>query len=310
MNFPDLFEEYLSHLGEKGYSEKTLITNREYMRYFGAFLEDRGITHPGQITGLHIQRYQKYLFHYRKESGEPLTFDTQSQRLLGLKRFFSFLKEKGHIDKDPTFSIELPRKRKKLPTVLTLSEVERMISSLDITTPAGVRDRAILELLFSTGMARKEITALKVRDIDFTGELVTIKAYENKKERLLPLSERAVLALQTYLLEVRPLLLTLSSLVEEDTFFIDVMTGYPLQTWAYSQIIKRAKKRASVQKKGGFDLLRGTVASLMIEGGCDIRYVQEMLGHKSPRTTRKFARLSIQKLKEVHEKTHPGNRPS
>jgi len=308
MDLATLIEAYLTHLQETGYSQATIQTNRDYMQYFRAFCIERGITHPQRIERPHIQRYQKYLFHYRQANGEPLSFDTQSRRLLGLKKFFSFLLEKGHLQKDPTFSLELPRKRKKLPTVLTLKEVEKILSHIDLTTPAGARDRALLELLFSTGMSRKEIKSLNVQDIDLSEELVTIRPCEERQGRTLPLTESAVLYLQNYILEVRPHLLSLSG-QEEEALFLDSKTGKAPEIRAFSRILLRAQKKAGIHKKGGFDLFRATVASLMIEGGMDLRYVQEILGHKSPRTTRKFARLSIQKLKEVHEKTHPGNLP-
>jgi len=308
MDLATLIEAYLTHLQETGYSQATIQTNRDYMQYFRAFCIERGITHPQRIERPHIQRYQKYLFHYRKITGEPLSFDTQSQRLLGLKRFFSFLLEKGHIKKDPTLFMDLPHKSQKLPTVLTFPEVEKILSVLDITHPAGARDRALFELLFSTGMSRKEIKSLNVQDIDLSEELVTIRPCEERQGRTLPLTESAVLYLQNYILEVRPHLLSLSGQgQEEDTLFLDSKAGEPLHTWTFGQIIRRAKKRVGIQKKGGFSLFRGTVASLMIERGCDLRYVQEILGHKSPQTTRKFARLSIQRLKEVHTKTHPAS---
>jgi integrase/recombinase XerD len=190
----------------------------------------------------------------------------------------------------------------RLPrAVLTQSEAEQVLNRPDVRTPLGIRDRAVLETFYSTGMRRMELLGLAVHDLDLERGTVTIRKGKGKKDRVVPIGGRAVRWIQKYYFEVRPKLLPTRN---EPTLFLSG-DGKPLEPNTLTHLVRQYVTAADLGKVGACHLFRHTCATLMLENGADVRFIQQMLGHAKLETTAIYTQVSIRKLKEVHERTHP-----
>ena len=171
-----LLNEHLESLLVKQYSEQTVETRRTQLTFFVQWLRERGIEDPVDVTRPVLERYQRHLFHYRKSNGEPMSFRTQHARLVPLRVWFRWMTRQNHILHNPASELELPRRGHHLPKhVLSLEEIEQVLRLPDITDPIGLRDRAMLETMYSTGIRRMEVAALKLFDMDLEGGTVLIR---------------------------------------------------------------------------------------------------------------------------------------
>jgi len=306
MTLPDAIQNHLHHLKESGYAENTVDQASRNLRYFLNWCMDRNLQEIEEITPTTLQRYQKHLYHYRQKNGQPINFTTQGKRLSTLKRLFKWLFLQGHLSENPALNIELPRRPKKLPPLLTTREAEKILSQPDTSTPLGIRDKALLELLYSSAPTRTETEKLLLSHLDLEEGFLSIKARHNQKGRLIPLTDRAVKWLKIYLSESRP---QLSNEGSPQALFL-TKEGNALRGAHLGYIVSQNINLADTDKKGSFGLFRHTLAALMLEKGADIRFIQELLGHRSLESTRLYTKVSIRKLKEVHTKTHPGNKPT
>jgi integrase/recombinase XerD len=203
----------------------------------------------------------------------------------------------------PAEMLELPRIERRLPkTILTIEEAEKVLSQPDVTTPLGIRDRAVLELLYSTGMRRQELANLALYDADIEGRTILVRQGKGKKDRMIPIGERAAAWLAKYLEEVRP---SLALEPDDGTLFLTRLRE-PFSGERLSDMVREYVDEAAIGKRGACHMFRHTMATLMLEGGADIRFIQAMLGHADISTTQIYTRVAIRKLKEVHEMTHPG----
>ena len=253
-----------------------------------------------------LERYQRVLFHHRKQDGQPLSFAGQHVRLTTIQGFFKWLCRKYYITANPAADLELPKVEKRLPRqVLTAHEAEQILSLPDLATPVGIRDRAILEILYSTGMRRKELTGLCLYDLDLERGTVMIREGKGKKDRLLPIGQRAAAWLDKYLEEARSKLVVEP---DEREIFLCV-SGRGLTPGVLGNVVHEYVKRSGIGKLGSCHLFRHAMATLMLENGADLRYVQQMLGHARLNTTEIYTHITIQKLIEVHRLTHPARLP-
>ena len=212
----------------------------------------------------------------------------------------------GYLEENPGAKIHLPRAEKRLPRgILTAAEAERVMAQPDLDTKLGLRDRAILELLYSTGLRRGELERLTIRDLDISGGTLLVRQGKGKKDRMVPLSERASAWLEKYLDEVRPHLVHPARGPDDGTVFLG-QRGTSLQGQQMAKLVRVYLRAARVPKEGACHLFRHTCATLMLEGGADIRYVQRMLGHATLQSTEIYTHVAIRKLQEVHARTHPG----
>jgi integrase/recombinase XerD len=300
--FGVLSAAFLEWMRLKNYSPYTVAHRGDYLRYFICFCEERGITQPKDVTKAVVERYQRWLYHYRRENGQPLSFSTQHTRLVPVKAFFKWLAKNNHILYNPASEMELPKKEKRLPRhVLSAQEAEAVINQPDIHDPLGLRNRAVLEVLYSTGMRRMELIGLKLYDLDVEHGTVMIRQGKGKKDRMIPIGDRAMAWVEKYLREVRPGLV-----IEPDdgTLFLTTQ-GHGFATTRITQMVREYVDKAQVGKRGSCHLFRHTMATLMLENGADIRFIQQMLGHAELSTTQIYTQVSIRKLKEVHTATHP-----
>jgi integrase/recombinase XerD len=200
--------------------------------------------------------------------------------------------------------LDLPRRPTQLPqAVLSVSEVEQVIMQPDTADPVGVRDRAILETLYSTGIRRMELISLLIQSVDRERGTLIVRQGKGRKDRVVPIGDRALEWVERYVDQVRPMWV-----VEPDPGNVFLTKrGAPLRSNRLTELVHRYVTQAGIGKTGSCHLFRHTMATLMLEGGADIRYIQEMLGHAQLTTTELYTRVSIERLKEVHERTHPAH---
>ena len=298
-----MLNKFLEALRVKNFSEQTVANREYYGKYFIRWCEDRGVMRPTEVNKPILERFQRFLFHYRKKNGEPLSFRTQSHHLVVLRVWFKWLARNNHTLYNPASEIDLPKQEYRLPKyVLTAKETDQVINQADAETSVGIRDRAIMETFYSTGMRRKELAGLKVYDIDRERGTVLVRLGKGKKDRMIPIGERALAWVERYIHEVRPSLLFGDS--AGDVLFLTEL-GEPFRLDQLTNLVRTYIRSSEIGKQGSCHLLRHTMATLMLENGSDIRYVQAMLGHARLDTTMIYTRVSIRKLKEIHNATHP-----
>jgi integrase/recombinase XerD len=303
--FAALLARYLEWLRVRNYSAATVAGREHYLGVLIRWCEERSITRPNEVTKPVLDRYARFLYHYRKEDGQPLSFRSQHSHLVPVRGFFKWLTKENLILYNPASELELPKLEHRLPRhVLTASEADQVLSQPDLSDPLGVRDRAILETFYSTGMRRMELIGLKLYDLDVDRGTLMVRQGKGKKDRMVPIGERAVAFIDKYLVEARP-----SFVVEPDdgTIFL-THEGLPFTPNRLTQLVRDHVDRADVGKRGACHLFRHTMATLMLEGGADTRFIQQMLGHAKLETTQIYTQVSIRKLKEIHTATHPGAR--
>jgi integrase/recombinase XerD len=298
-----LLHEHLNWLRERNYSDYTVQGRRGHLRYFLDWCRERGIEDPVDVTRPVLERYQRWLFHYRKQNGEPLGFASQHDRLVPLRVWFRWMARQNHILHNPASELEMPRLGFRLPKhVLTIAEAEQVMMQPNIADPFGLRDRAILEVLYSTGMRRMELVRLKLDAFDLERGTVMIRQGKGKKDRMIPIGARAAAWLGKYLREARP---QIAIEPDDGTVFLTAQ-GEPFSAEYMTQLARGYVLAANLGKEGACHLFRHTMATLMLEGGADIRFIQQMLGHEDLKSTQLYTKVSIRLLKEIHAATHPG----
>ena len=274
------------------------------MEMFLTWCKRSRITLPNEVTRTSLESYQRYLFHYRKKDGQPLAIASQHSRLAPLKVWFKWLTLRNYISEDPSSELELPRVGYKLPSVLNKDEAELVLKQPNLQCLLGIRDRAILEFFYSTGVRRMELLHLKLYDIDQKHGLVTIREGKGKRDRVVPVGDRALAWLNRYLTELRPLIAVKP---DEGVVFLTSIGG-PFTPNHLSLLARGYVRAATISKTGACHIFRHTMATLMLEGGADIRYIQAMLGHVRLDTTQIYTHVSIRMLKQIHTATHPAAR--
>ncbi len=286
----------------KNYSDRTIENREVYLNYFTIWCEERSLNRPTEVTRPVLERYQRYLYYYRKKNGQPLSFRSQHARLVPVRAFFKWLTKNNYTLYNPASELELPKLENRLPKhVLTEREVEQIMNLPDINDPIGIRDRAMLETLYSTGMRRMELINVKLYDIDADRGTVMIRQGKGKKDRMVPVGDRALAWLNKYIHEVRP-----SLVIDPDdgTLFLTKLSD-AFSRNRLSQLVRNYVDTADIGKRGSCHLFRHTMATLMLENGADIRFIQQMLGHARLDTTQIYTQVSIRMLKEIHAATHP-----
>jgi integrase/recombinase XerD len=300
-----LLERFLEWLEVKNYSERTVQMRRVCGGYFIDWAAQRGVGRACEVTRPILERYQRYLFYYRKANGEPLSIRSQISRLTSLRSWFKWLARENHILYNPAGELEMPRLEFRLPRdVLTAREAEQVLAQADVSTPLGLRDRAVLETFYSTGMRRMELVSLSLYDLDVERGTVMIRQGKGKKDRLIPIGARALAWIGRYLDEVRPRLVAGGR--SGGVLFLTHL-GEAFHPVCMTKLVRDYAQAAELGKRGSCHLFRHTMATLMLEGGADIRFIQAMLGHAKLDTTQIYTQVSIRKLKEIHTATHPAS---
>lgn len=294
---------FVEHRAVLGATCKALDHVERNVLDFILWADSRGVTHPQQVSLAVLESYKRWLYYYRKKNGAPLAIGSQVAKLTPLRGFFKWLTRSGQIPANPAAEMEMPRRMRRLPRfALTAFEAEQVLAQADVSNVLGLRDRVLMEVLYATGMRRMEAANLEISDLDIARCAVLIREGKGGKDRLLPLGERALYWLEQYLERSRPELLWES---HEQHVFLGV-EGHALTADWLSRTVARYVARAELGKRGGCHLFRHTMATLMLENGADIRYIQAMLGHERLETTQIYTHVAIKQLQQVHARTHPG----
>ena len=289
----DLTDQFINYLRlERGLADNTIQAYSRDLLKFTQFLEKSDLN-PLQISRDQISEYAGTL---RKK----LSARSVARNISATKMFFRFLVSEGHIKENPSRLLETPRLSRKLPVVLSMAEVERLLAQPDPTSPMGERDCAMLELLYATGLRVSELVGLKVLNINLEAGYVRTLG-KGSKERLVPMGEKAIQAVRVYLANGRFRLLKEANL---PYLFLN-FRGRPLTRQGFWKIIKKYGKLAGIKKEITPHSIRHSFASHLLEAGADLRAVQVMLGHEDISTTQIYTHVTKSRLKELHAKCHP-----
>ncbi len=290
-----LIDSFLTYLtAVKGLSKNTLESYGRDILKLAVFLEGKDITRIDQVGYKHILDFLTYL----KEQG--LNTRSTSRTLISVRQFFKFLLAEKFIESDPTFLIRTPKIKRGLPETLSLEDVEKLLSSPDESSPEGIRDKSMLEVLYATGIRVSELVELGLNDVNF--DLGYIIAYgKGSKQRIVPIGEKAKIKLREYLDTSRPKLL--KSRTSPHLFVTRL--GRKMTRQGFWKIIKAYSRKSGLTKKISPHTLRHSFATHLLERGADLRAIQVMLGHSDISTTQIYTHVERERLKEVHKKYHP-----
>jgi integrase/recombinase XerD len=297
-----LMTRYFTDLLMNNWSPTTIDRRTYSIGRFIAWASERGIVCVREISSESLAAYRRQLYEHRNErTGKPIRFATQASYLNAVRHWCAWLVKEGWLSVNPAIGIQVPKEEHRLPaSYLTLSEVERVIQSIDLSTASGLRDRSLFETFYSTAMRRSELLKLQLDDIDRERGLVMIRQGKGRKDRVVPIGKRALQWLEKYLSESRPKLLKAPS----ETLYLTAL-GNRFSPGTLTQLVRSYFVANGIKRRGSCHMLRHTTATLMMEGGADLRSLQTLLGHASLNTTQIYTHVTIDRLREVHAKTHP-----
>ncbi len=292
----DLIDRFLGYLeGERDCSPQTLRAYSADLIQFVTFIAGDEDFDPTEVTPIHVRRY---LAHLRRGGSSHTTI---ARKLASLRSFYRYLVREGVVPDNPAASLSAPRREQRLPVFLDEDEVAELLDAPEGDGPQARRDRAILEMLYSTGMRIGELAAASLNDLDLLGEVVKAKG-KGKKERLVPLGRPAVEALQHYL-EARKRIARGGS-VDRTALFLN-RDGGRLSDRGIRRVFEKYARKVGISGKASPHTLRHSFATHMLNRGADLRSVQELLGHASLASTQIYAHVTTEKLKSVYDKAHP-----
>ena len=297
--FEGLVLDFLAYLEfERGLSRNTLEAYRSDLLQLGGYLTRSRVTIDdaahGDLAGFLDELAAG------AEDRPPVSPATLQRKVACLRSFYRHLRREGILDHDPTADLRAPRKSQKLPQVLSRSEVARLLAAPRGTEPAMLRDRALLEVMYACGLRASEATGLEAGDVDLRHGVLRARG-KGSKERLVPVGREAVNAVRTYVERGRPALVGAG---EQGKLFVNQRGGELTRQGLY-KIVQRHARAAGLEGKMSPHTLRHTFATHLLAGGCDLRAVQEMLGHADIATTQIYTHLSAERLKDVYFRAHP-----
>lgn len=294
--------QYRAALEVKGHTADTIWDRVRFVERFAIWCEERGLLRPTDVTAPVVERYQRHLYNaVSRQTQKPLKMGTQGRMVRAIRDFYRWLVKQRRALYNPAGEIELPRREKQLPrNVPTPKDVESLMTQPDIRTARGLRDRAILELLYSTGLRRFEAANLELSDVQPTEGVLNVRQGKGKKDRYVPIGERAGWWLEKYLAEGRP---QLAGAIATARVFLS-RRGDPISKEMLGEMVRRCLRAIGIPE-GACHALRHACATHMHDNGADIRYVQAMLGHSDLSSTEIYTRVAIKKLREIHARTHP-----
>lgn len=289
-------EEFIHYLSvERGLAQNTLASYRIDLGQYLTHLKQQGVSSLAQANRNHIL---SHLYKLQKEGKAPATI---SRHLAALKHFYRFLQSEEILQEDYTMGLESPKLAQRLPHVLTTAEVENLLSQPQLADPAGLRDKAMLEIIYATGIRVSEMISLNIPDVEL--DLGYIRCFgKGSKERIIPLGSVAARYIREYLSRSRVKLTKGKS--DHQALFVNVQ-GKRLTRQGFWKIIKKYAKECKIEKSITPHTLRHSFATHLLENGADLRAVQEMLGHADISTTQIYTHLTKLRLKEVYTSAHP-----
>lgn len=296
-------KRHLEALALQGFSARGLYCRSCDLVQFAQWCAEREIRAAAEVTKPILERYQRHLFHYRKRDGRPLATNRQRIWTAHLQALFRWLARHNHLASNPASDLDLPRNQPaSLRDPLSIEEIERVLALPDVGEPRGLRDRAMLEVFYATGLRRMELAQLRVDAINFWRGTVHVREGKGRKDRIVPVGARALAWVQKYLDEARGAFV---ADVQESALFLN-RNGEGFSENGLTLLVRDYFKRAGITKAGSCHLFRHTMATVMLDNGADLRFVQEMLGHARLQTTQIYTHVSVGKLIAIHAATHPG----
>ena len=297
-------EAHLQHLADRHYAETTCAVRRVHLRLFCTWAAAHGVTEMEALNRAVLDAYRHHLTDYRKRDGARLSLASQHGRLTHLRVWCAWLAREQYLPTDPAVGLELPRVESRLPAVCSASEVEHVFVQSHLQDPLGLRGRAILETFYSTGMRRTELVRLALSDLDWGRRLVLIRQGKGRRDRLVPIGPRALTWVARYLAEVRPR----HARDPDDGIVFLTTRGHAFHPNHLSALVRDYVTAAQLGKRGACHLFRHTMATLMLEGGADIRFIQEMLGHAKLTSTQRYTHV-FHPATPGHPRRHPPGSP-
>ncbi len=295
----DLFFEWMKF--EKGLSDNSLASYRNDLNRYAQFMESHGATGLNEVSRAEVRTYFRWLF----DTG--LKQSSIARNFSAVRNLHRFLVLRKMSEADPTANLERPRPSRKLPVVLNLQEIECLIDAPDVDSELGVRDRAIIETLYATGVRVSELVNLKKRDLIKSENIIRVFG-KGSKERIVPIGDIALEWIERYDVSVRSRLQQKQAAANKsgagDFLFVNARGGR-LSRISVWRMLQKYARNANIRKRIHPHTLRHTFATHLLEGGADIRAVQEMLGHSDIGTTQIYLHLDRNYLKEVLDKFHP-----
>ena len=286
--------EFISYLhNTKRTSHNTEVSYQRDLKKMESFLNDRGIREVRDIREIDLEGYLDYM------ERENFASSTISRSVASMRAFFQYLFKERKIVKDPTDNLKPPKVEKKMPEILTVEEVDNLLKQPDVTTPKGIRDKAMLELLYATGMRVSELIHLEIQDVNL--QFGYVVCHENGKERIIPIGNVSRDALLLYMEKSRKVFVKDSS----ETALFTNCSGKSMSRQGFWKVLKTYADDAGIKRDITPHTLRHSFAVHMLQNGADIKSVQEMLGHSDISTTQVYLSMNMSKMRDVYMKAHP-----
>ncbi|WJG07952.1 tyrosine-type recombinase/integrase [Aliiglaciecola sp. LCG003] len=283
-------------------SPRTVEGKRSTLNQFLNFCHSNGIITLNAVALAHLRGYQHFLIEYRTKQGKPLDVATRRNKLVAIREFLRRMFLMDHIDVNPADKFEVPKRPKRLPSgILTEDEIAAIFKQTALHGENGLRDKAILELYYASGMRRAELSKLTLNDVDVNKNLVRINDGKGHKDRVVPIASRTAKLLLEYANTARKNNATFQS---GEWLFLN-NRSQQFSPKQLSSLVRKYVIRAGVNRKGACNLYRHTAATQMLENGADIRVIQEQLGHADLSTTQVYTKVSNKLLVDTYHRTHP-----
>lgn len=299
LSLTQCLDAFVEDCRSRDYSAGTLHGYRKDIQIFIHWAWRQGCLHPQQVTREILDTYQHFLLNYVTRWGSPLKPLTRKTYLLRLQALLRWLNRQGILEYNLGDALSLPKKRQTLPKVLSIAEMERLLASIDVQVPYGVRDRAILETLYSTGIRAIEAANLTPDNLDFDSGWVMIRQGKWKKDRRIPIGDVALDWLAQYLRDERP---KAKRAAEYSQVFLTVQSQ-PFTAKGISALVSRYLRQTGLRAQGGSHLIRHSMATHMLQNGADCRYIQQMLGHSDLSSTQIYVQVLDRELAAAHRDT-------
>ncbi len=302
----ELADRYLSWMVATRYAEDTVKGASSDLSWLLRYLERQDIDRIADVTAEILEGYSLCLRNQQNTRHEDrkISLAQVMHRLFTARQFFGWLAGQMIILVNPAENLELPRLPATLPqTILTQKEAQRLMDAPELRSPIGYRDKAVLEVVYSSGIRVSELFRLKVSDFDPKSRTLFVRQGKGGKDRILPLPMIAAGYLKEYIERVRPKFV--KTLKHDDGILFLTYTGCPLNINKMTEIFTRTTKAAGIDKRVTAMVLRHTIASHLLENGMDIRYIQEFMGHEKLSTTQIYSRVTLDGLRKMYNKSHP-----
>jgi len=300
MKVDETINEFLDYLRAIGQAETTVQGSSKVLELFSRFLVSLAITDLRMVTREVIESYRNHL------QAKQLVQTTRVSRLQTVQRLFRFLVERQRLLIDPTLNVRFSnRPRKYIQPVISMAEMQELLNQPDDSTPNGLRDRAIMELLYSTAIRRKELLMLELTDLDQENNLLFVRHGKGEEQRVVPIGSRARQWLEKYIKEVREIH---SKKHPQAPWLFLSPARQPLSTDIIRNLLRKYREKTGITTKVSTHTFRRSCATHLLQQGADVRYVQQLLGHKSIRTTQWYLNVMPMDIKQTHSHTHPNGK--